>query len=93
MEPTKNAGHYRKDIYEIIRKMIGRDLAPDEHKSLKKELQGYLLEHGAALVIAQKPTPPVEHLLICKSCGMKEKAAGMSDFRQKKHQKFANQQS
>lgn len=78
---TKTAGEYRKDIYAIFEEVAGKKMNEGQHGRLKHEIQRYLLEHGAALVQAQAPTPPTVHKMICTKCSAEETATGTEQFK------------
>lgn len=88
-----DAGQYRKDIYHELGKAVGHDLTDAETKRVKPLLQAYLLEHGAALVMAQAPTKPTVHLLVCKRCDTEVTAIGGDEFKKKRKVTFSKEAS
>lgn len=84
---SKTPGHYRKDIYQIIKEMIGRNLTESEHQKLKTEIQGYLIEHGEAIYKGNTPVAPTVHHVICKQCTKVIVAEGYDKFQKTMNKK------
>lgn len=63
-------GKYRLEVYECIKAVIGRDLAPAEHKHLSHVLKMYA---NTARVNSQNVVinkhEPVIHKWVCDNCG------------------------
>lgn len=88
-----DAGQHRKDIYRELSRIVGHDLTDEETKRVKPLLQGYLLEHGGALVMAQAPTKPTVHLLVCRKCSTEMTAVGGDEFKKKRKVNFSKEAS
>lgn len=62
-QPQGNSwGQYRKKVYAVLQRILGRDLRESEHDEIKKTLVEYVQAFVKASSIR------TEHLYVCRKC-------------------------
>lgn len=68
---THSPGYYRKQLYDYIVKVIGRELTEPEHESFKSLMKEYVFQYGK-----QMAQIPLNHIYTCKNCLNKVEKVG-----------------
>lgn len=74
--PSKKA--VRKDVYDIMQKVLGRELTIDEHTEVRQTVNMYLEDVANYQKLIETPR---EHHLICSECAAKKTVVGYKQIK------------
>lgn len=70
----KKLGTYRKDVYVLFEKIVGREMTSEEHKQLKEIIVEYVNANSERPIMSEKQK---EHIYICGNCGGRVRGKGV----------------